>query len=144
MAIEWRRDGASFALTAYEDGTGAEVVLNGTATLAANTVYRCPLLIKADVGLSLQWQQTAAGTGAIASARFLITNTNDVDIDELDRADIWSDVSSAYAFTGLPAGGGADSEHYPIANLQGCAMQLEITTGGAAVTGVSVLAQVRT
>jgi hypothetical protein len=141
--INWRTDGASFPLLAVEDVTDAVVVLDGTATLAADTVYRCPMPIKANAGLSLQWQQTAAGTGSIASHSFLITNTNDIDTDDLDRADIWSDVSDAYAFTALPAGTGADSEHYPIAGIQGCAMQLELTVGGAPCTGVAILVQVR-
>jgi hypothetical protein len=141
--INWRTDGASFPLLAVEDVTGTVFVLDGAAALAADTVYRCPMPIKANAGLSLQWQQTAAGTGSIASHSFLITNTNDIDTDDLDRADIWSDVSEAYAFTALPAGTGADSEHYPIAGIQGCAMQLELTVGGAPCTGVAILVQVR-
>lgn len=141
VEIEWRRDGASFPLTAF-DGSGNMVVLDGSTTLAVSTVYRCPLLIKDNGGISIQWQQTAAGAGAIASHRFLVSNVNEIDAADLDKLRLWSDVSATYAFTAMPAGA-EGSEHYPISGILATAMQLELTTGAAPVTGVSFLAQVR-
>lgn len=151
---EWRRDAGvgvfatdhprGFPLVAYVAGsteTSTPIVLEG-ATLTANLVYRCPLNVTRADRFSLQWQQVDAGTGSIASHRFLITNSPAPLIAEFARPDIWSDVSAVYAFTALPSGTEA-SEHYPIANVQGTWMLLELTVGIADVTGLSIYGQVR-
>ncbi len=125
----------------YADGSDVPVLLDGNATLAAGTTYRCFVATADCEWLTFQWQQSAAGVGTIASQEVRLTLENQIRVLELNRDDIWA--LTALAFATLPAGAGADSDFLDTADAAATYYLVEFTTGAGQVTGLRFLAQVR-
>lgn len=131
----------------YEDGTDVPLLLDGNTDLAASTTYRTYVSISEAEWLAFQWEQSATGTGAVASHAVRHTLQNRIEILELGRTDIWA--PTPYQFTtgtpavvSLPAGAQA-TVILPISDVQGTYALVEFVTDAAPVTGVRFLAQVR-
>lgn len=124
----------------YANASATPLKLNGTTTLAATTTYRTYVATSDAEWVTFQWQQASGGAGTVASQEVRRTLENKVAVLELNRDDIWT--LTALAFPTLPAGA-LDSDMLDIVDAAATFVLVEFTTGGAPVTGLRFLAQVR-
>lgn len=139
--------GESVCPSWYASGSDVPLLLDGNTELAASTTYRMYVAIADAEWVAFQWEQSASGTGTVASHAVRHTLENYVKLLELGRTDVWA--PTPYQFTvgtppvvSLPAGA-QDTVILPISDVQGTYALVEFVTDAAPVTGVRFLAQVR-